>query len=173
MAQLLQHWRNNEVFAGGSANTARVTNPATGQVTGRVALGSVGDARVVIDAAVAAFPAWRDTSLAKRGAILFTFRELLNARKGELAEIIITASAAGSLAVRRQPRPRHRRGALLHPRQGHHQPLARPPRAERAIKHKPRRHQPRLPRKQIATPGPFVSRAAAGPEQESRDQVAT
>ena len=42
----------------------------------------------MIDAAAAAFPAWRDTSLAKRTQILFTFRELLNARKGELAEII-------------------------------------------------------------------------------------
>ncbi|WP_086859957.1 CoA-acylating methylmalonate-semialdehyde dehydrogenase, partial [Streptomyces milbemycinicus] len=39
-------------------------------------------------AAAAAFPAWRDTSLAKRTAIMFRFRELLNERKGELAEII-------------------------------------------------------------------------------------
>ena len=53
-----------------------------------MALASVEDARAVIDAAAAAFPAWRDTSLAKRTAILFNFRELLNARKGELAEII-------------------------------------------------------------------------------------
>ena len=46
------------------------------------------DARAAIAAAAAAFPAWRDTSLAKRTQILFAFRELLNARKGELAEII-------------------------------------------------------------------------------------
>ena len=65
-----------------------MTNPATGEVTGEVALASVEDARAVIDAAAAAFPAWRDTSLAKRTQILFNFRELLNARKGELAEII-------------------------------------------------------------------------------------
>ena len=42
----------------------------------------------MIDSAAAAFPAWRDTSLAKRTQILFNFRELLNARKQELAEII-------------------------------------------------------------------------------------
>ncbi|MBN7459576.1 CoA-acylating methylmalonate-semialdehyde dehydrogenase, partial [Mycobacteroides abscessus subsp. abscessus] len=35
-----------------------------------------------------AFPAWRDMSLARRSAILFNFRELLNARKEELAAII-------------------------------------------------------------------------------------
>ncbi|EKT76407.1 methylmalonate-semialdehyde dehydrogenase, partial [Rhodococcus opacus M213] len=51
-------------------------------------MASVEDARAVIDAAAAAFPAWRDTSLAKRTQVIFTFRELLNARKGELAEII-------------------------------------------------------------------------------------
>jgi malonate-semialdehyde dehydrogenase (acetylating)/methylmalonate-semialdehyde dehydrogenase len=57
-------------------------------VTGAVALATVEDARAVIDAAAAAFAAWRQTSLTKRSAILFNFRELLNARKGELAEII-------------------------------------------------------------------------------------
>jgi malonate-semialdehyde dehydrogenase (acetylating)/methylmalonate-semialdehyde dehydrogenase len=88
MADVLQHWRNGELFRGTSENTAPVTNPATGAVTGEVALASVEDARAVIDTAAAAFPEWRDTSLAKRAQVLFNFRELLNARKGELAEII-------------------------------------------------------------------------------------
>ena len=88
MANTISHWVNNAIFTGTSGNTAPVTNPATGEVTGRVALASVADARAVIDAAAAAFPAWRDTSLAKRTAVLFSFRELLNERKGELAEII-------------------------------------------------------------------------------------
>ncbi|WP_342338065.1 MULTISPECIES: CoA-acylating methylmalonate-semialdehyde dehydrogenase [unclassified Rhodococcus (in: high G+C Gram-positive bacteria)] len=84
----IAHWSDGKGFAGTSGNTAPVTNPATGAVTGQVALASVEDARAVIDAAAAAFPAWRDTSLAKRTQVIFTFRELLNARKGELAEII-------------------------------------------------------------------------------------
>jgi malonate-semialdehyde dehydrogenase (acetylating)/methylmalonate-semialdehyde dehydrogenase len=88
MTKTISHWLDNKAFPGNSGATAPVTNPATGEVTGQVALASVEDTRAVIDAAVAAFPAWRDTSLAKRGAILFNFRELLNARKGELAEII-------------------------------------------------------------------------------------
>src|SRR5437762_5927744 len=88
MADVLQHWRGGELYRGTSGNTAPVTNPATGAVTGQVALASVEDARAVIDAAAAAFPAWRDTSLAKRTQIIFKFRELLNERKGELAEII-------------------------------------------------------------------------------------
>ena len=87
MTTTIAHWVNNEGFAGNSSATAPVTNPATGAVTGEVALASVEDARAVIDAAAAAFPEWRDTSLAKRTTILFKFRELLNERKGELAEI--------------------------------------------------------------------------------------
>ncbi|WP_064080043.1 CoA-acylating methylmalonate-semialdehyde dehydrogenase [Rhodococcus opacus] len=85
---VISHWINNKSYPGTSGNTAPVTNPATGAVTGQVALASVEDARAVIDAAAAAFPAWRDTSLAKRTQVIFNFRELLNARKGELAEII-------------------------------------------------------------------------------------
>jgi malonate-semialdehyde dehydrogenase (acetylating)/methylmalonate-semialdehyde dehydrogenase len=88
MPHTISHWTDNKPFAGSSTDTSPVTNPATGEVTGEVALASVQDARAVIDAAAAAFPAWRDTSLAKRTQILFAFRELLNERKGELAEII-------------------------------------------------------------------------------------
>src|SRR4051794_33566676 len=88
MPHTISHWTDNKPFAGSSTDTAPVTNPATGEVTGQVALASVEDARVVIDAAAEAFPAWRDISLARRTQILFAFRELLNARKGELAEII-------------------------------------------------------------------------------------
>src|SRR6185295_1997634 len=103
MTNTITHWINNKAFEG-SGSKQPVTNPATGEVTGQVALATVEDARAVIDAAVAAFPAWRDTSLAKRTAILFNFRELLNARKGELAEIItsehgkVVSDALGEVA---------------------------------------------------------------------------
>ena len=103
-AKVIQHWMNNEAFTGDSVDTAAVTNPASGEVTGQVALGSVTDARAVIDAAAAAFPVWRDTSLAKRTAILFKFRELLNERKHELAQIItsehgkVVADALGEVS---------------------------------------------------------------------------
>ena len=42
----------------------------------------------MIAAAAAAWPAWRDMSLARRTQVLFRFRELLNERKHEAAEII-------------------------------------------------------------------------------------
>ena len=51
-----------------------------------------------------AYPGWRDTSLTKRTQIVFRFRELLNARAGELAELItaehgkVLSDAAGEVA---------------------------------------------------------------------------
>jgi malonate-semialdehyde dehydrogenase (acetylating)/methylmalonate-semialdehyde dehydrogenase len=88
LTDVIAHWLDGKTHSGSSDRTAPVTNPATGEVTGTLTLADPGDARAVIDAAAAAFPAWRDTSLAKRTSVLFSFRELLNARKNELAEII-------------------------------------------------------------------------------------
>ncbi|MEW9553327.1 CoA-acylating methylmalonate-semialdehyde dehydrogenase [Nonomuraea sp. NPDC050783] len=84
----IAHWINGRRVAGTSGRTAPVTDPSTGAVTGQVAMASTHDADTAIAAAAAAFPAWRDTSLTRRTQIIFAFRELLNARKGELAEII-------------------------------------------------------------------------------------
>ena len=58
------HWAGGKNFAGNSDRSAPVTNPATGQVTGQVALADVADARAVIDAARTAFPAWKTSALA-------------------------------------------------------------------------------------------------------------
>src|SRR6476659_6434792 len=88
MATTLQHWKNGASFEGTSGRFSDVTNPATGEVSAQLALAGESDVNEVVAAAVAAFPRWRDTSLARRTQILFAFRELLNARKKELAAII-------------------------------------------------------------------------------------
>jgi malonate-semialdehyde dehydrogenase (acetylating)/methylmalonate-semialdehyde dehydrogenase len=56
--------------------------------TKEVALAGKTEIEVAIASAKAAFPAWSNLSLARRQTVLFKFRELLDARKGELAEII-------------------------------------------------------------------------------------
>jgi malonate-semialdehyde dehydrogenase (acetylating)/methylmalonate-semialdehyde dehydrogenase len=88
MPTLIPHWIDGALREGTSGRTADVTDPATGEVTGQVALASTEEVDAAVAAATAAFPRWRDTSLTKRSAVLFTFRELLNERKPELAEII-------------------------------------------------------------------------------------
>src|ERR687889_1190755 len=88
MTQHITHWIDGARREGASGRTGEVTDSATGEVTGEVALASVEEVDAAVAAAAAAFPRWRDTSLAKRTAVLFRFRELLNARKPELAAII-------------------------------------------------------------------------------------
>jgi malonate-semialdehyde dehydrogenase (acetylating)/methylmalonate-semialdehyde dehydrogenase len=84
----IEHWSNGARFAGTSGRSADVTNPATGAVTGQVALASREDADAVIAAAQAAAGDWGRTSLARRTQVMFAFRELLNSRREELAAII-------------------------------------------------------------------------------------
>ncbi|MGW9825807.1 malonate-semialdehyde dehydrogenase (acetylating) / methylmalonate-semialdehyde dehydrogenase [Brevibacterium pityocampae] len=86
------------------ARRADLHNPATGERTGEVVLASRSETEAAIASAAAAFPAWRDTSLSKRVSVLFAFRELLNARKEELAAIItaeqgkVLADALGEIS---------------------------------------------------------------------------
>ncbi|MFD1718098.1 CoA-acylating methylmalonate-semialdehyde dehydrogenase [Georgenia deserti] len=84
----LTHWIGGEPAAGRSGRTAPVHDPATGEVIATVPLASEEDVASAVASAARAFPGWRDTSLARRTQILFRFRELLNARKDELAAII-------------------------------------------------------------------------------------
>ncbi|TFB70895.1 MULTISPECIES: CoA-acylating methylmalonate-semialdehyde dehydrogenase [Cryobacterium] len=84
----IQHYVNGVASAGTSTRTAPVYNPATGTVAKNVLLASTADLDAAVAVAQAAYPAWRDTSQARRQSIMYNFRELLNARKGDLAEIL-------------------------------------------------------------------------------------
>ena len=101
---VLTHWIDGAAGTGASTRTAPVYNPATGAVQRLVSLASAADVDSVVASAQAAYPAWRDASIAKRQSVMFAFRELLNARKGELADILtnehgkVTSDALGEIA---------------------------------------------------------------------------
>jgi malonate-semialdehyde dehydrogenase (acetylating)/methylmalonate-semialdehyde dehydrogenase len=100
---VVPHWVDGAPLEQDGSRTAPVFNPALGTATKHVGLADAGLVDQAVGAARAAFPAWRDTSIAKRQAIVFRFRELLNERKGELAEIItsehgkVLSDAAGEI----------------------------------------------------------------------------
>ena len=85
---IVDHFVGGAAFVGASSRMAPVYDPALGTVSKQVRLASTQDVSDAIAVAHAAFPGWRDMSLARRVAIVFKFRELLEAKKGELAEII-------------------------------------------------------------------------------------
>jgi malonate-semialdehyde dehydrogenase (acetylating)/methylmalonate-semialdehyde dehydrogenase len=65
-----------------------VFDPATGQPVRRVALASAGTVGRAVDAAEAAFAAWRDTPPLKRARVLFRFKELLEKNADRIAGLI-------------------------------------------------------------------------------------
>ncbi|MEY4398563.1 MAG: hypothetical protein RLZ53_1139 [Actinomycetota bacterium] len=88
MTQVVNHWIHGQEVVSKSGRTSPVYDPALGVVTKEVALANQAEIDAAIASAKEAFPAWRDMSQARKQVIMFKFRELLNAKKGELAEII-------------------------------------------------------------------------------------
>ena len=88
MSDRITHWINGAFYSGPADRTSPVFNPATGEQTGEVNLASAEVVDVAVSAAVTAGKTWAQTSLTKRVAIMFAFRELLNSRKEELVALI-------------------------------------------------------------------------------------
>ena len=101
---VINHYIDGALVESTSGRTAPVYDPALGVQTKSVALADSAEISAAIASAKAAFPGWRDTSLARRQQILFAFRELLASRRGELAEILtsehgkVLSDAAGEIA---------------------------------------------------------------------------
>jgi malonate-semialdehyde dehydrogenase (acetylating)/methylmalonate-semialdehyde dehydrogenase len=99
----IEHWIGGSFTSGASTRRGPVYNPATGQQQHEVVLAEPGDVDAAVTAAKTAFETWRDTSLSKRAKILFNFRELVNNRTKQLAEIVsdehgkVLSDAAGEV----------------------------------------------------------------------------
>ena len=65
-----------------------VENPATGQLIARVPLSTAAEADRAVAAAAAAFPAWRDTPVARRCEMLFKFAGLIRENFEDLARLV-------------------------------------------------------------------------------------
>jgi malonate-semialdehyde dehydrogenase (acetylating) / methylmalonate-semialdehyde dehydrogenase len=100
----ISHWIGGKPWAGEAAQRGDIYNPATGQVTGTVDFASAAEVGAAVEAAAAAWPAWRETSLAKRANVLFAFRELIRSHTSELAALVssehgkVASDAAGEVA---------------------------------------------------------------------------
>ena len=84
----IEHWISGRVVPGTSGRRADVFNPATGAVTGRVALANAQEVDAAVQSALAAFPAWADMPPIRRARVMFKFLELLNQHRDELARAI-------------------------------------------------------------------------------------
>ncbi|MET0297475.1 MAG: CoA-acylating methylmalonate-semialdehyde dehydrogenase [Microbacterium sp.] len=104
MSETLDHWVGGAAWPGSGTRTGDVYNPALGAVQKQVRFASTDDVASAVDVASAAWESWRDASISKRTAVMFAFRELLNARKDELAAILtaehgkVLSDALGEIA---------------------------------------------------------------------------
>lgn len=88
----LTHFIGGKLVEGKSGRFGSVFNPTTGEVIAKVPLATVEETQDAIEQAQAAFPAWRDTSVAKRAEIVLKFRNLITENMEELLQIICTES---------------------------------------------------------------------------------
>ena len=82
------HWVNGGRQSGGSGRTSDVFNPATGEVTGRVALASAAEVDAVVASAATAAAEWGGWTPLRRARVLFKFKELIEANMDRLAAAI-------------------------------------------------------------------------------------
>ena len=83
------HWVHGAAFNGAPQAHADIYNPATGQVQGRLALGSTADLDAAVASAAAAFPAWANRPPLARAKILFKFLALVQQNAPALADCLV------------------------------------------------------------------------------------
>ena len=100
----ISHWIGGAAVPGESGRSGPVWNPATGEQSGAVDFATVEEIDRAVQAAKAAFPAWRAVSLSKRAELFFRIRELMHEHRGDLARLLtlehgkVTSDALGEVA---------------------------------------------------------------------------
>lgn len=84
----ITHWIEGELTAGDTTRFGPIFNPATGSQTTEVALAASSDVATAVAAAKRAFQTWGKSSLTQRQNIMFAFRELVAARRLDMAKLI-------------------------------------------------------------------------------------
>src|SRR5271165_2592112 len=84
----VSHFIGGRVVESKSSRAGTVWNPATGEARASVDFASAEEVDQAVAAAAKAFPAWRATSLSKRSEILFRMRELVDANRRRIAELL-------------------------------------------------------------------------------------
>jgi malonate-semialdehyde dehydrogenase (acetylating)/methylmalonate-semialdehyde dehydrogenase len=84
----IHHFIGGQRVAGSKGRSQDVYNPATGEVSGQVALATGDDVAAAVAAAKAAFPKWADTPPIRRARLMNRFLNLLNQHKDDLARAI-------------------------------------------------------------------------------------
>ena len=84
----ISHWIGGRAVEGTSGRSGPVYNPAKGIQAAEVDFATVGEIDGAVQAAKAAFPAWRAMSLSKRTELFFRIRQLVDEHREDLAKLL-------------------------------------------------------------------------------------
>jgi len=84
----ISHFVNGAALVGASGRFGDVFDPNTGEIQARVALATNAEMDAAVRAAAAAQPAWAAMNPQRRARVMFDFKRLVEARMGELAELL-------------------------------------------------------------------------------------
>jgi aldehyde dehydrogenase (NAD+) len=93
-------WIGGDWYPSTATSYLDVINPSTEQVIARVPDGTRADARLAVEVAAAAFPAWSATPIRERLAFLERFVDALGEHAGELAELVTEEVGAPTMVAR-------------------------------------------------------------------------
>src|SRR3954453_476556 len=82
------HYIAGQHTQGTSGNYGDVFNPASGEVTGKVAMANAAEVDKAVAAAAEAWPAWAATPPLRRARVMFRLKELLEQNRKEMSAII-------------------------------------------------------------------------------------
>ena len=86
----IEHFVNGVSYSGNSKRFSPVYNPATGEETAKVKLGTEEDLNKTVEKAEAAFLTWSNTPPLSRARVLFKFKELIEKNSDELTKLIVS-----------------------------------------------------------------------------------
>jgi malonate-semialdehyde dehydrogenase (acetylating)/methylmalonate-semialdehyde dehydrogenase len=84
----VNHWIGGRLTPSASGRSGVVWNPATGEAQAKVDFASVEEVDQAVAAAKAAFVEWRAMPLSRRSEVMFKLRELVDANRRRIAEML-------------------------------------------------------------------------------------
>ena len=88
--KIIEHFIGGKEYSGNSKRLSSVYNPATGEETAKLKLGSTEDLNRSVEVAQKALATWSNTPPLQRARVLFKFKELIEKNEDELVRIIVS-----------------------------------------------------------------------------------
>src|ERR1700688_5040126 len=84
----VSHWIGGKLVASDAGRSGTVWTPATGQAQAKVDSASPADVDLAVETAKQAFVEWRASALSRRAEVMFKLRELVDANRRRIAELL-------------------------------------------------------------------------------------